>query len=269
MKKLLLFALLLAALSLFLFSCDLLEEFKEFVPAVTAPTTAPVTTNAPGTTVPTPTTEAPTATTVPPVTEAPVTEAPLPTVAELNAAIDAAVPTRAEATVIASYTSPEVSLTTEILFLHSDEGDYYTYRTEYLLSMEEAISAGTPVGERSGYLKFFDSTIVSHSPDVTAEILAAIPSLSCRLPRLDAFCFSTHTVKRSNGSLILTASAKDDYITMLYDSSAEGITGLTITLTFDEDTLRPTSTALVFTAADGAAVTYTAAYSYTAVVLPD
>ena len=233
--------LLLLSLCLLLASCDILDGLLKKPAGTTAP---PAATGAPA---------ASSATTpgAPPVTVTP--EEPVPTVAELSAAMDAAVPTRAEATLVATY--PSVSLTTELLFLHSGDTDHYSYRTEYLLPMEEAIAAGTPIGEKSGYLTLEGESILSHSPDVTEEVLAEIPTLSCRLPYLTVSFLESHTVTAEGGTVTLTAKVADSAITMLFDTSAEGITDMTMTLTLKKEGLLPTGMTLTYTAADGAAVT--------------
>lgn len=195
-------------------------------------------------------------------TAPPDTSATLPTLLELNAATREATPARSEVTVSSQYQKPAVTLTADIVILHAEE-DSYSYRVDRLLSVEEALVVGGSVAEVEGHLTLRpDGTVTSASPEVTAELVAELSTLSCRLPNLDPSFFSSYTITEENASPVLHAIAQDASIPLLFDSSAAGITALSMRVAYDADSLFPTACTMIYRSPGGAAVTYTAVYSY-------
>lgn len=208
-------------------------------------------------------------TTAPTTTARPPDSTPLPTLPALAAAMKSATPTRSEATVLSVYESPAVTLSAELLFLHTEERDRYEYRIDYLLPMEEALAAGSPIGERVGYLTLTASTVTASSPEVNAEVLEEIRTLSLRMPTFEGSFFTRYEIKKEGSALLLTGHVKDTAVPLLFDSRTEGITDLSVAVTFEKESLLPTEAAFTFTAADGARTTYRAVYSYAPVTIPE
>lgn len=247
MKRILLAALLLLLL-LLLVSCDLLGRSlpqKSTEQTTAAATTASVTTASPG------------------------NGSPLPTLSALATAIKMATPTRSEVSVSSTYTAPSVRLTANLLFLHTEEADYYEYRADYLVPMEEALAAGSPIGEREGYLTLSGDVIIASSPELSNDLLAEIKTLSMRKPSFGEDFFSRCEIRGEGETVLLIGDVHDHAVPMLFDEKTEGITDLTITVTFTAKEHLPTAMTLSFTARDGAPTTYHAIYSYDLATIPE
>ena len=240
-------AVLLLSLLLFLASCNLLggltpgEEEEEDGGA----TTPAVTTAAP-----------------------PKSEATLPTLSALATAMKTATPTRSEAELLSVYTAPAVTLSADLLFLHTEEADRYEYRIDYLLPIEEALAAGSPIGERCGYLTLTGTTITEASPEINGEVLEEMQALSLRKPSFREEFFTRYEIKREGEAVLLSGEVKDYAVPLLFDPHTEGITDLSLTVTFTAEGDLPTEITLSFTARDGARTTYRAVYSYAPVTIP-
>lgn len=212
-----------------------------------------------------------TVTTAPSVTTAPGTVAPPVSPAEadaLFALLAAAAPTGAELSASAAYPSPAVTLSAEILFLHSEGLDHYTYSVERLLSAAEAIAAGSPTETLEGHLTIDGAgNVTSSSAEITNELLAGLSSLSLRLPALEAALFSSLSIEREAGAATVGGAVKDEYVPNLLAPYGIGVTGLSVAVTIVAE--RPTEMTLSYTSAAGAAVTVTVVYSYGEVTIPD
>ena len=244
MKRILL-AVLLFSLLLFLVSCDLFGG---------RPTAGP---GGDGTTAPPPTTTAPSQ-----------SDPALPSFSALSTAMKTETPTRSEVTLLSVYTDPDVTLSADLLFLHTEGSDRYEYRIDYLLPIEEALAAGSPIGERCGYLTLSGSTITEASSEINNEVLEEMQSLSLRKPSLHEEFFTRCTIKSEGGAILLSGEVKDYAVPLLFDPHTEGITDLSLTVTFTAGGERPTEVLLSFTARDGARTTYRAVYSYDPVTIP-
>ena len=214
------------------------------------------------------------ATTAPVTTTSPVTTAPPASSGEdadaLLALLADAVPTRADATVTSAFRAPDVTLSAAFLLLHTEELDYYSYEIERLLPLEEALLAGSPTETLEGHLTIDgEGNVTSSSAEITSELLSALPSLSLRLPALESALFSECRTERTGSTVTVGGSVKEEYIPHLlapYGTEAED---LSLSVTLDAVSFRPTALLMTYTSADGAAVTLTVTYSYGAVTIPE
>lgn len=191
----------------------------------------------------------------------PATKAPLPKLSEVREATEAARPIGSAVTVLATYTEPAVTLTATFGFTEEGDTVSYTYRTERLLPIEEAVAAGRLTEELSGHLVAEGDTLTDFSPEVTEGLLSGLGSLTFRHPSLQEGFFTSYAISEAEGGYRLLARVENSAVPMLFDGKAEGLCDLVLTLTLDS-TLRPTETEITCRAADGAAIVYHATYRY-------
>ena len=190
-----------------------------------------------------------------------------PPLEDIRAALISAAPTESHLQISTTYNHPEVTLVTDITLLVLGEDAYYTYRAEYLRTVEEALATGEAIGAYEGYLRLAGTTVTAQSGEVDAALLAELENVHVRMPDLRADFLASHTVTTAGDGYALTATVKDTAIPLLFDGSATG-SDMEIEILLDAD-LRPTALTLSYRAEDGAAVTYTATYGYRAdIVFP-
>ena len=204
-----------------------------------------------------------------------VTTAPPPAPEQSEAAayleaLSEAEPTGAMLEISASYREPAVTLTAEVLCLHGEESDYYSYRIDRLLSVEEALLAGSPIKTDSGHLTLAEGGLVTDSPaEVTDELLSGLSSLSLRLPTLEEALFTECMLERNGDAVTLGGIVSAEYITHLLGEDGEEVTALTVAVTVDDATRLPTALRMRWLTPGGATVEMSVTYSYEEIAIPD
>ena len=188
------------------------------------------------------------------------------TLADIDAGIRAASPTKSEVTLTAAYESPMVTLTAHITVKRNGTAEAYTYDADRLLSTEEALAAGSPTERISGHLYLEGEQAMSASGEVDAELLSKVSSLSVNLPRLMAENFKDSRIKADSKGVTLTATVKDSALADMLDGAAV-LSGLSFEMELTAG-LVPQSLTATWTSASGAKVEYTAKYTYTPVSVP-
>ena len=186
--------------------------------------------------------------------------APVPPLEDVRAALSEAAPTESHLQIATTYTTPDITLVTDVTLLVLGSDAYYAYRAEYLHTVEEALATGEAVGAREGHLSLDGTTIVAQSGEVDAELIGALETARVRMPDLRAEYFSSHQIAPAGDGFVLNAVVKDIAVSLLFDGSAAG-TDMVLEIRLDAD-LRPTALTVEYRAEDGGTVTYTATYAY-------
>lgn len=206
--------------------------------------------------------EAPGSTTAPPT-------AALPSLAALDAVLDAASPAR----IRLSYTSEHEAMgelrTDCYMLLGAQESSYYYYTTTRFLPLDEALAAGKATKTETGYLLTNGNAVTASSDEIDGDLLAELRDYSIRRPSLREELFAEYSITKSGDAILLTVIAKPNTAGVIFDELLDGADGLTFTVTFTDEggTLRPTSLAVSMTA-DGTPASYLATYAYTPAPLP-
>ncbi len=184
------------------------------------------------------------------------------TLTEINAMLDEAAPKKAKADISSVYTDPAVTLTADLELETTATAEKYTYRVDYLLSKDEALTTGEAVGEYRGHVTIEGDTVTEDSGEIDDSLLDELSSVTLVTPSFSAAYLESHTITEEDGRILFEARARDIFLAMIFDARVVGVTGLSIRIEIDAATERPTEMTLTYTSRKGAQVTAVTRYEY-------
>ena len=187
------------------------------------------------------------------------------------AATEASDPTRIDFTVRSVYREKAIALTAELTLIKNGESTYCSYRTDRLLTLDEAEKTGEPIGSFSGFVRLEGNDIVGHSADIdVVSLIDRANSLTLFAPAWTPQSFTSVTWEETEEGPVFSGVIRPEYIPMLFGlEKDEKITSLSLRLTLSKERDRLTGAQYRYTTGGGADVTADAVFSYTVQSIPN
>ena len=169
------------------------------------------------------------------------------------------------------YLEKQIALTAELTLIKNGQSTYCSYRTDRLLTLDEAEKTGEPIGSFSGFVRLEGNDIVEHSADIdVASLIDRANSLTLFAPALTPQSFTSVTWEETEEGPVFSGVIRPEYIPMLFGlEKDEKIPSLSLRLTLSEERDRLTGAQYRYTTGGGADVTVDAVFSYTAQSIPN